>query len=172
MAAMWGLALRRFRDHMKGQIEMTPSPEPTTAAAVTPVRRAPVRASTLVRSDAAHTFDTFVRTIGAWWPVDPFSAGRDRVHDGTVVSWGEITAWDPPAGFTLTWTGTPVPTEVELTFNELGPNLTRVALEHRGWDAMTEAQLAEDCALPGGYTGGAYSTGWERILDAFARTFA
>ncbi|MFJ8815687.1 hypothetical protein [Amycolatopsis thermoflava] len=33
--------------------------------------RPPVRQATLVRSDAAHTFDTFVRTIGVWWPVEP-----------------------------------------------------------------------------------------------------
>jgi hypothetical protein len=37
-----------------------------------------VHASTLVRSDAAHTFDTLVRTIGTWWPIDPFSGGRNR----------------------------------------------------------------------------------------------
>ena len=28
-----------------------------------------------------HTFEVFVRTIGIWWPVDPFSAGQDRVRD-------------------------------------------------------------------------------------------
>jgi hypothetical protein len=33
---------------------------------------------------------------------------------------------------------------------------------------VSEEQLARDCALPGGYTSGAYSAGWTRILDRFA----
>lgn len=156
---------------------------------LTAVRRPPVKKATLVRSDTAHTFDTFVRTIGQWWPKVPFSAGRERVvditleravggrvvetwDDSTTVEWGEVKVWDPPRRFTMSWNGTPEPTEVELTFTELGPGLTRVAVEHRGWDALTETQLGEDCALPGGYTAGAYSVGWERILDAFASTLA
>jgi hypothetical protein len=148
---------------------------------VTPLRRPPVRQATLVRSDIDHTFEVFVRTLGAWWPVQPFSAGQDKVRevtfeqrvggrvyetwqDGTVVVWGELLVWQPPHRFTMTWTGTPVPTEVELTFTTLGPALTRVAVEHRGWEALSEAQLSEDCALPGGYASGAYGTGWTTIL--------
>jgi hypothetical protein len=53
-------------------------------AAVASLRPPPIRQSTLVRSDVGHTFDTFVRTIGAWWPVQPFSAGKDRVRDITI----------------------------------------------------------------------------------------
>lgn len=151
---------------------------------VVPLRRPPIHQSTLVRSDIAHTFSVFVRTIGVWWPVCPFSAGQDQVRDvtmerrlggrvyetwqdGTVVQWGELLAWQPPERFTMTWTGTPAPTEVELRFTALGPVLTRVAVEHRGWEALTDAQLSEDCALPGGYHGGAYREGWEIILGRF-----
>jgi Activator of Hsp90 ATPase homolog 1-like protein len=157
----------------------------TTMATVTRLQRTPVHASTLVRSDAAHTFDTFVTSIGAWWPVDPFSGGRDRVldvtversvggrvyetwDDGTTVDWGDIGTWEPPERFVMSWRGTPVPTEVELSFTALGPSLTRVTVEHRGWDALSDEELAADCALPGGYSGGAYDIGWSRILDAFA----
>lgn len=151
---------------------------------VIPLRRPPVRQSTVVHSDVAHTFEVFVRTIGVWWPVNPFSAGQDNVRDvtvepraggrvyetwddGTVLPWGELLAWNPPHGFTMTWMGTPAPTEVELTFTALGPALTRVAVEHRGWEALSDAQLSEDCALPGGYTAGAYNQGWEIILHRF-----
>jgi hypothetical protein len=67
----------------------------------------------------------------------------------------------------MTWTGTPRPTEVEFTFVPLGPSLTRVSVEHRGWETMTEEELERDCALPGGYRSGAYSAGWERILGDF-----
>lgn len=152
---------------------------------VIPLRRLPVRQATVVRSDIEHTFDVFVRTIRAWWPVHPFSAGQDKVRavtveprlggrvyetwqDGTEVSWGELLAWDPPRGFTMTWTDTPAPTEVELSFIALGRALTRVVVEHRGWEALSDAQLSQDCALPGGYTVGAYSQGWDTILRHFA----
>jgi hypothetical protein len=154
------------------------------AAAVTALRP-PVRQSTLVRSGRQHTFEVFVGTIGTWWPVKPFSAGRDRVRDvtfeqrrggrvyetwqdGTEVEWGMLLAWEPPERFVMTWNVTPVATEVELTFAELGPALTRVAVEHRGWERLTEEQLARACALPGGYTGGAFTAGWAQILGFLA----
>ena len=114
---------------------------------VTALRRPPVRQSTIVRSDPGHTFDTFVRTIGAWWPAVPFSAGQDRVRDvveqrasgkvyetwadGTELDWGELLAWDPPERFIMTWAETPVPTEVEFSFAGLGPALTRVTVSTR-----------------------------------------
>jgi hypothetical protein len=163
----------------------TSDPARASGGSVTALHRPPVRQATLVRSDLRHTFDTFVRTIGTWWPVDPFSAGKDRVRDiviepraggrvyetwadGTEVDWGELLAWAPPDRFVMTWNGTPVPTEVELSFAALGPALTRVTVEHRGWEALTDEQLAEDCALPGGYSAGSYSTGWTRILGCLA----
>ena len=158
-------------------------------AEVAALRRPPVRQSVLVRSSRAHTFETFVGAMGAWWPVNPFSAGKDRVRDitieqrqggrvyetwddGTEIDWGTLLAWQPPERFTMTWTGTPAATEVELTFTALGPALTRVTVEHRGWEALTEEQLAADCALPGGYSSGAYSRGWETILACAARAVA
>jgi hypothetical protein len=139
----------------------------------------------MVRSDVAHTFDTFVRTIGVWWPIDPFSLGKQRVRDvtvepraggriyetwddGTTVDWGELLAWEPPTRFVTTWTATPVATEVEFSFQALGPSLTRVAVEHRGWEALTDEQLAEACALGGGYLSGAFTEGWQRILASYA----
>jgi len=154
------------------------------AANVTPLRRPPVRQATVVRSDQRHTFEVFVRTIGVWWPVRPFSRGQERVRDvtfdervggrvyeswqdGTTVDWGEVVAWEPPARFVLTWALTPASTEVEFTFSALGPALTRVAVEHRGWEALSAAQLAEACALQGGYAGGAFNAGWATILGRF-----
>ena len=57
---------------------------PGSHRVVTVLRRPPVRQSTVVRSDVRHTFGTFVSTIGAWWPVQPFSAGQDRVRAVTI----------------------------------------------------------------------------------------
>jgi uncharacterized protein YndB with AHSA1/START domain len=164
---------------------MTEDNQARPLGTVTALRRPPVRQSIVVRSGRRLTFDTFVRTIGIWWPVTPFSAGRDQVQDvtfeprpggrvyetwrdGTEVDWGEVLAWEPPERFVMTWNMTSVATEVELSFTELGPLLTRVAVEHRGWERLTEEELAMDCALPGGYTGGAYSEGWARILGRLA----
>jgi uncharacterized protein YndB with AHSA1/START domain len=153
----------------------------TPRAEVTPLRRPPIRQATTVRSDRAHTFDVFVATIGQWWPLQPYSAGKERVRevhveprlsgrvferwdDGTECDWGRLLAWEPPARLVMSWNMTPAPTEVELTFTELGPSLTRVAVEHRGWEALSDAQLGEDCARPGGYLGGAFVQGWTEVL--------
>ena len=163
---------------------MASVPIPSEEAAV--LGRPPVRQSTIVRSDVDHAFEAFVRLIGRWWPVEPLSVGRDRVRDvtvdqrlggriyetwddGTTVDWGEVLVWEPPGRFVMSWVHTPAPTEVELTFTALGPALTRVAVEHRGWEHLTEEQLREDCAAPGGYRSGAYSGGWVLALERFAR---
>jgi hypothetical protein len=156
----------------------------TTESNVTQLRRPPVRQSILVRSSRDHTFDVFVREIGAWWPLQPFSYGTDRVRevtferklngrvfetwdDGTVREWGRVVAWQPPARFAMTWNITGTPTEVELSFTAEADNRTRVDLEHRGWDKLTETQLSAACALPGGYLGGSFREGWARILACF-----
>jgi hypothetical protein len=155
-------------------------------AEVVALRRPPVRQSALVRAGRQHTFDTFVDTIGAWWPVNPFSAGQDRVRevtidkqvggrvyetwdDGTEMDWGAVLAWSPPEKFAMTWAIVSVHTEVELTFTELGPALTRVSVVHSGWEKLSDEQLAQDCALPGGYLGGAFDKGWALILGHLAQ---
>ena len=105
----------------------------------------------------------------------PSSRRCGRVYetwaDGTEVTWGELLAWEPPERFVMSWTMTPAATVVELTFAALGPRLTRVAVEHRGWEALTEEQLGADCALPGGYTGGSYAVGWALILGRLGDVF-
>ena len=147
--------------------------------------RPPVRQSVLVRTPRAHTFETFVGTMGTWWPKNPFSAGKDRVRDvtvdkrpggrvyetwddGTEADWGEVLVWLPPERFAMTWAIVSVLTEVELAFTELGPALTRVSVVHGGWEKLSDEQLAKDCALPGGYLGGAFDKGWAIILGRLA----
>ena len=149
---------------------MTTESEPA-GATVLPLRRPPIRQSTVVGSDRAHTFEVFVATMGAWWPVEPFSAGG-RVYetwdDGSTVDWGTVRLWDPPHRFAMSWLITGTATEVELTFTALGAARTLVAVEHRGWEALGDAELTADCALPGGYAGGSFTQGWATILGSFA----
>ena len=157
----------------------------SSGATVLPLRRPPIRQSTVVASDRQHTFDVFVATIGAWWPVEPFSAGGGRVRDvtfeqrlggrvfetwddGSTVDWGTVRIWEPPHRFAMSWLVTGTATEVELTFTALGTTRTLVAVEHRGWEHLTDEQLRQDCAAPGGYSSGAYSTGWAHVLATFA----
>ncbi|MGH8891652.1 MAG: SRPBCC domain-containing protein [Acidothermaceae bacterium] len=158
---------------------------PPDTGNVVAFQRPPVRQATTVRSAITHTFEVFVREIGTWWPLQPFSFGTARIaqvtfereaggrvyetwEDGTERDWGYVLDWQPPAGFTMTWNITGTPTEVELRFRELGRELTRVEVEHRGWDALTEEQLSAACALPDGYLGGAFHHGWAHILSCFA----
>ncbi|MBO0803800.1 MAG: SRPBCC domain-containing protein [Nocardiopsaceae bacterium] len=147
--------------------------------------RPPVRQSVLVRSTREHTFETFAAKMGEWWPVNPFSAGKDRVRhvtverhaggrvyetwaDGTQVEWGTLLAWDPPHRLKMTWAIVSALTEVELTFTELGPSLTRVSVIHAGWEKLSAKELAADCALTGGYLNGSFDKGWALILGRLA----
>jgi hypothetical protein len=156
----------------------------TNESNVTALRRPPVRQSITVKSSREHTFNVFVRDIGLWWPLEPFSLGKDRIRtvtferelggrvfetwdDGTVREWGRVLDWRPHECFAMTWNITGTPTEVELRFTAEAERCTRVDLEHRGWEKLTEAQLSEACALPGGYLGGSFRAGWARILDSF-----
>ncbi|WP_308465332.1 SRPBCC domain-containing protein [Rathayibacter soli] len=140
--------------------------------------------SVLVRSGLEHTFAVFVREIGSWWPLRPFSIGTTSVRtvtfeqslggrvyetwdDKSEHDWGTILAWNPPHGFCMTWNVTGTPTEVELSFTAEAEQRTRVDVEHRGWDRLTQAELERDCALPGGYLGGSFTQGWSRILAEF-----
>jgi hypothetical protein len=93
---------------------------------------------------------------------EPCQGGRvyETWQDGTEVEWGRVLAWAPPEQFVMTWNMTSVAIKVELTFTELGPRFTLVTVEHRGWVRLTREELGKDCALPGGYLGGAYREGW------------
>lgn len=154
------------------------------APAVVPFARPPIRKSVLVRRPREIVFDSFVDTIAQWWPVTPFSSGGDRIvavtferalggriyetwDDGSHREWGIVIDWVPPERFTMTWNVTAISTDVDLTFTAVADELTRVDLVHRGWERLSEAELGEDCALPGGYRGGSFDKGWTIILDRF-----
>jgi hypothetical protein len=138
---------------------------------------APVEQSITVRSGIEHTFDVFVRRLHEWWPTHTHSLGLDRVRqvvfeeqvggrvyevwdDGDERTWGTVLVFDRPHRFRITW-DIASGTEVDVTFRSLGPALTRVGLEHSGWERLTVDQLATATRR------GSYDEGWAKILALF-----
>jgi uncharacterized protein YndB with AHSA1/START domain len=101
-----------------------------------------------------HAFEVWTTRIATWWPADhsvsgnpdtvvlePHLGGRlyERSPDGTEHDWGEITRWEPPQRFAYRWhlgRDPQTATNVEIRFEELSPTITRVVIEHRGWDQL------------------------------------
>jgi hypothetical protein len=152
-----------------------PITEPSTRSPHDPIRQA-----TTVRGDRDRTFEVFVRRIGDWWPTDRHSLGQEKVvavhfeqalggrvyetwADGHQRDWGNVITWEPPERFAITWYTLSETTEVEVRFRELGPALTRVEVEHRGWERLPAEEILAWRATPGGY-----SDGWKLILARFA----
>ena len=138
--------------------------------------------TTLVRSSAEHVFDVFTGRLSQWWPRVPYSLGGERVvdmtldgrvggrvsdtwDDGTTRTWGHVTVWERPGRFAMTWEVFGAPTAVELRFRPLGPALTRVELEHRGWERLSEDEQAQARQAAGGY-----GAGWETVLAALGES--
>ena len=83
-----------------------------------------VRREVTVAGTPQRAFDLFTKRMAEWWPaehhlaaspvvamtVEPRVGGRlyDTCEDGSESAWGQVTEWDPPAGFTFAWmiTGT------------------------------------------------------------------
>jgi uncharacterized protein YndB with AHSA1/START domain len=139
---------------------------------------APVEQAVTVRSGVEHTFDVFVRRIADWWPTHSHSQGLERVvrvvfeeevggrvyevrDDGSEATWGTVLAFERPRRFRITWDNLPTGTEVEVTFRPLGPALTRVDLEHSGWERLSMDEVARTTRR------GSYDTGWSMILGLF-----
>ena len=124
-----------------------------------------VRREIVVDVSPGRAFELFTTEMTSWWPpahhigsapiaeivVEPFVGGRwfTRHEDGTETSTGAVTAWQPPERVAVTWQigadwryHDDLVTVVEVRFVELGPDRTRVELEHRDLDAFGEAAEA------------------------------
>jgi uncharacterized protein YndB with AHSA1/START domain len=142
----------------------------------------PVRKSITVASPVDRAFATFTEGIESWWPADTHSVGAyddqveteeivfvggedgrlyERLSDGRECNWGEILVWEPPSRIVLTWhPGYDDPaefTELELRFSPDG-ELTRVDLEHRGWERLGDRARE---------TREGYREGWDFVLRRF-----
>src|SRR4051794_3578833 len=145
----------------------------------THVELEPVVRRTLVHCGIDHAWRTFTDDIGSWWPIGRHSVGRDDVaavvvdgpggrvyerwHDGRELVWAEILAWEPPNRLLLAWhpgRDGVAATEVEIRFTEERPGLTRLVLEHRGWERLgDEGPVVRD----------EYEAGWLPVLNRFKR---
>lgn len=139
----------------------------------------PVRQVVWVRRPIEAAFELFTRDIASWWPVETHHARGDvvgvvfearqggriyeRCRDGQTADWGEVLAWEPPDRVVFSWQPNrtrPAPTEVEVRFIAEAAGVTRVELEHRGWERLgaLAAQTRES-----------YLNGWPGVMRLFAR---
>jgi uncharacterized protein YndB with AHSA1/START domain len=134
-----------------------------------------IRKSVTVNVPVERAFEAFTDGITGWWPLATHSFGGEnavtavfegkeggrvyeRRQDGTEAEWAEVVAWEPPHRFVLEWKITP--SEVEVRFSYENDGVTRVDLEHRGWErAGKDADKKRE-----NYAGAA---GWDDVLNQF-----
>jgi len=145
----------------------------------------PVKAGVTLSAPVEHVFRVFAERIGDWWPrtytfsgddlagiaIEPRAGGHWYEVDrrGRRIDWGEVRAFEPDRRLVLGWAvsadrGQEPPeraSEVEVRFLALGPKLTRVEVEHRGF-----ARHGAGAELLRG--GMASSDGWPYILREYA----
>ena len=118
-------------------------------------------------------FNTFIEKTASWWPLDKNSVSAmngavaksvtiearqggkvyEIGHDGTEHHWGTLTSYNPYDGFTMDWhigMSPDNPSEVSVSFTDLGDGKTRVVLTHSRWESFGDK--AED--MRNGYNGG------------------
>lgn len=145
----------------------------------------PVKAGVTLSAPVEHAFRVFTEGIGDWWPraktfyrddvagiaIEPRAGGHwyDLDRRGRRIDWGEVRAFEPDRRLVLGWAvsadrGQEPPeraSEVEVRFLALGPKLTRVEVEHRGFARHgAGAELLR--------VGMASPDGWPYILREYA----
>lgn len=151
---------------------------------------APIRASVTVDAPPVDAFAGFTDGMSTWWPRAYTWSGEllesigveghvggfcyEIGANGMRLDWGRVSAWEPPGRLAFTWQIGPdrVPqpnparaSEVEVAFEAIADERTRVTVIHRGFERHGDAggsyreQLAEAGA-------------WETILEAYASAVA
>ncbi|MBY0423874.1 MAG: SRPBCC domain-containing protein, partial [Parvularculaceae bacterium] len=85
------------------------------------------------------------------------AAGRER-------EWGRVLVCTPPHRLVFSWVleAPDDATEVEVSFEETGPERCRMRLEHRGWERRRDGALWR----------GRYDEGWSGVTEGFATSLA
>jgi uncharacterized protein YndB with AHSA1/START domain len=138
----------------------------------------PLRMSFDVACSVEHAFDVWTNRIDTWWPADHSVSGEpeitvflqgvvggriyERTADGTEHEWGRVTEWTPPTRLAYVWHLRRDPseaTEVGITFVPHGPDVTRVEIEHRGWEQLADGSQWRERNV----------AGWQSLLPHFVR---
>jgi uncharacterized protein YndB with AHSA1/START domain len=115
----------------------------------------PIRLSFDVACPADRAFEIWTARIGQWWPADHTVTGEEslavvlegrpggrifeRTTGGVEHDWGEVTIWEPPSRLGYLWhlrRDRQDATEVEIRFVGVEASLTRIEIEHRGWERL------------------------------------
>jgi len=118
-----------------------------------------------VKATPERAFAVFTGEIGAWWrpngmfQTTPRAPGRltfeegsdgrrliETLANGKVFQIGRVLAWEPPDRLVFSWRQAAFPpdlhTEVEVRFEAVGDDETRVSVEHRGFDQVPAESAA------------------------------
>jgi uncharacterized protein YndB with AHSA1/START domain len=151
-----------------------------------PVDTAVVRKTITVAASQQRAFEVFTAQFGTWWPkeysigeaemadfvLEPKVGGRwyEVGVDGKECETGRVTHFEPPDRLTLAWhlneqwQYDPDPehaSEVEVRFIAEGPTITRVELEHRGFERHGDGADAVHGVVDS-------PQGWSYCLERFA----
>jgi uncharacterized protein YndB with AHSA1/START domain len=149
------------------------------------VTEASVRKSVEVAAPVEKAFRVFTEGFDMWWSRDhhigeaelkeavlegrPGGRWYERGVDGSECEWGKVLVWEPPHRLVLAWQigaqwhfDADLVTEVEVRFDPVGPDRTRVELEHRDLDRYGDTQEQMRASLDS-------EGGWQGLLEAFAR---
>ena len=149
---------------------------------------ASVVVTTRIDVDPATAFEVFTRDVDAWWKQGP----RFRVHAdrktrmrfepgvggrlvevvegeaGEGFEHGKVSVWDPPARLVFEMRGRNFrpgeSTEVEVRFED-EHGMTRVTVEHRGWERFGPDHPVRH-GLPGGAFRDMMGVWWADLLAA------
>lgn len=150
---------------------MAESPAPLSGAVP------PIRLDVTVRRDVDDAFARFTGAMTAWWPLDRFSFSRERAQQVLMEPWvggrfyeryrdgeefviGEVLVWEPPNRVVFTWRGLDwvAPTEITVRFTRQEPSVTRVQVEHAGWERLGSLGLERR---------NQYADGWPAVIAAY-----
>lgn len=124
----------------------------------------PISLSFEVDCSVDRAFAVWTGQIGEWWPADHTVSGEgdltvilegrpggrifERRASGVEHDWGAVTIWEPPSRLGYTWhlnRDRSDATDVEIRFVAKGDRVTRVEIEHRGWERLgTDGQNWRD----------------------------
>lgn len=115
----------------------------------------PFRLAFDVDAPQRHAFETYAKDIDRWWPASHTQTGRpdlqivlegrvggrifERTPEGEEFEWGKVRVWEPPSRLVYSWHLKRDPreaTEVEILFRSIDDDVTRVEIEHRGWERL------------------------------------